>query len=121
MKKLFLLIFAFGLMSMQAQNVAKAFKPADYTKQLSEKIVTLLDINDGATVEKIQKETYMYAMSIQKHLILFDQKGLTNGKTLDEAIEMVKPHALKATKFDVQLEKLLGAEKMNKLRESGLF
>ncbi len=118
MKKLFFLLLLAVSFNIQAQDLAKSFDPEKYSDQLTEKIITVLNISDSNVLEKIQKGSYHYAKSIEKHIILFQQKGLTSGKTLDEVIEMVKPHAMRATRFQEALGDLVGKENLERLKEA---
>ncbi len=106
---------------MQAQDMAKSFDPEKYAKDLTEKIITVTDIHSDEMIRAVENETFKYAMSIRKHILLFEKKGLTDGKSVEEVIEMVKPNALQATKFDRSLKKILGDQKFRKLQELDLL
>jgi len=117
MKKIFfLLALAFGL-NLSAQSLYKQFDADAYAQDLSDKIITKLDITNGDLQEKIQNQTYIYAQSLKKHLLLAEKNGNTQGKTLQEALSMVKNDALNASGFLKTLEKWLNSEQMGVIRE----
>ncbi len=119
-KYIFLLAVLLGL-SLQAQDLFSSFKPDNYANDLTEKIKTVLDIQDADQIQSIKNLTYSYAKSIQKYILLNTKRGLTEGKTLDEVVEMVKPNALKATKFYRRLGNIVGAENLEKLQRANIF
>jgi cytochrome c556 len=119
-KYIFLLAVILGI-STQAQELYNKFDASSYAKNLSEKIIALAEVDNPATIEKIEQQTYLFAMSVKKHILLYEKQGRTNGKTLDEVIRMVQADALNATKFKNQLAEILTADQMKVLEKEGLF
>ncbi len=120
MKKILVFVFLLAAFGMKAQDYARQFDVNKYTDRLTQDIFELTGIQDEAMQQKIQKEVYIYAQSIRKHLILFEQEGNLKGKTLDEAIATVKPEADNASKFSATLKRLLTEEQYQKLVESSI-
>ena len=117
-------MFFFALLAgfyLQAQDLSKNFDAEKYAKDFTEKIITVTEINSDEMIRAVENETFKYAMSIKKHILLFENKGLTDGKSLEEVIEAVKPEALQATKFDRNLKKILGDQKFLKLKDLNLL
>jgi hypothetical protein len=112
------MIIGFGV---QAQDMAKSFNPEKYAKDLTEKIVTVLELQDEGKIKAVERETYQYAMSTHKHILLYDKKGLTQGKTLDEVLEMINNDVKIATGFERQLGEILGSEAVEKLKKLNVF
>ncbi|NPA42775.1 MAG: hypothetical protein GXO27_01945 [Chlorobi bacterium] len=120
-KYLFILALVFGVASY-AQEGAKQFNPEEYAKKLTEQITGYLQITDEGTIQAVQREAYYYALSMQKHLLLAEQEGLfRQGKDLETVMREIKPEVLKATKFYDQLARILGKDRVEKLREIDLF
>ena len=121
MKKIaFLLVFIAGL-SLQAQDLASRFDAKAYADRLSHDIQSALGINDQALAAKIERETYVYAQSIRKYLILFQQQGKLEGKTIEEAVQTVLPEVEKSTHFKKMLSRILGNTKVDRLVSEGII
>ena len=117
MKKIFfLLALAFGL-NLSAQSLSEQFDAKAYAADLSDKIITKLEINDGAIREQIQKEAYIYAESLKKHILLAEKNGDAQGKGLKEVIKMVKEDALNASGFMKTMKRLLDEEQLSALED----
>ena len=122
MKKIvFILIAMLGISLQAQQDLAARFNPKSYAEHLSQDIQSTLGISDQAVISKLNKETYVYAQSIRKYLILFQQQGKLEGKTLEEGIQMVLPEVDKSSHFKNMLKRLLGPSQVNKLIEKGLI
>ncbi len=116
-KYIFLLTLMFGV-ALQAQQAAKSFNAEKYAKNLTEKILAVVDMQNEEQQALVERVTFSYAKSIEKHILLYEQQGRTEGKSLEEIIEMVKNDAKSATKFERQLGEILGAGALEKLKKN---
>ncbi len=122
MKKIvFILIAMLGISLHAQENLAARFNPKSYAEHLSQNIQNTLGISDQSVISKLNNETYIYAQSIRKYLILYGQRGELEGKTLEEGIEMVLPDVEKSSHFKDMLKRLLGPSKVNKLIDKGII
>ncbi len=117
MKKIFLLMALMLGLSVSAQDYYKQFNAGKYAKVLTEKIVTGLEIQDNARQEAIQKQAYVYAQSIKKHLLLAENNGLLQGKSLDEAVKFVVAKYNLSSYFLGGLKNKLTAEQLEKVKD----
>jgi len=121
MKKYVFILFLITGFGLHAQELYKKFDPEAFTKDLTEKITGFLQIDDSATKQAVQKEVFSYAMSTQKMILAYEKKGLTENKTLEEVLKMVKKDAQRASQFRQSLARILGEERVNKLEELNIF
>jgi len=63
----------------------------------------------------------VYAQSIRKYLILFQQQGKLEGKTIEEAVQTVLPEVEKSTHFKKMLSRILGNTKVDRLVSEGII
>jgi len=121
MKKIFYFVLFLAAFQMQAQSFSKSFDPKAYAQQLTEHITGYLRIADADTREKIHSVAEAYAYSIHKHLVLYEQQGELNVKSLDEAIDKVKSEAKRASGFEWRLAKIVGEERVEALKERNII
>jgi TPP-dependent 2-oxoacid decarboxylase len=112
MKKYLAIVILFVSFSINAQSLADKFDVKEYAKQQTEMIKSALDLSD-AMVEGLYKANLSKAYSIQKHIILFEQEGKTDGKTLKQVIKDVNVMAEKASGYEDALHHALGADKFD--------
>ncbi len=117
MKKIFLILALALGMNLSAQSLYKKFDAKAYANDLSDKIITKLEIKNGDLQEKIQREAYIYAQSIKKHILLAEKNGEAQGKSLQEVIQMVKNDALEASGFLRSMKKMLDGDRFAALEE----
>jgi len=118
-KYVFLFAFIIATAGIKAQELSKTFEPQKYATGLTEKIVDYLQITNQEKIDAIQKQSFNYAMAIQKYIIMLEQEGKTNGKKMDELIEEAK--SVEGKFFKNSLKKILHQEEIEKLKELNIF
>ena len=109
MKKYLGILILFVTLSVNAQTMAEKFDVEEYAKQQTEMIKSALDLNESM-YDGLYKANLIKAHSIQKYIILFEQEGRTDGKTLKEVIKDVNADAEKASGYENDLHHVLGEE-----------
>ncbi len=113
MKKYLGILILFVSLSVSAQTMADKFDVKEYAKQQTEMIKSTLDLSDSM-YDDLYNANLVKAYSVKKHIILFEQNGKTNGKTLKQVIADVNVMAEKASGFENDLHHILGGELFEK-------
>jgi hypothetical protein len=109
MKKYLGILILFVSLSVSAQTMADKFDVKEYAKQQTEMIKSTLDLSDSM-YEGLYNANLVKAYSIKKHIILFEQEGKTDGKTLKQVIADVNIMAEKASGYEDDMHKVLGGD-----------
>ena len=110
MKKYFAIVILFVSFSINAQSMTDKFDVKEYAKQQTNMIISALDLND-TMFEGLYQANLNKAYSVKKHIILFEQEGKTEGKTLKQVIKDVNVMAERASGYKKNLRHVLGADK----------
>ncbi len=116
MKKIFLVLALFAGLNLSAQELFKQFNAGEYARDLTLRIYEDLHITQPEQRDAVRKAVYIYAQSIKKHILVAEKSGRTEGKTLEEVIEMVKPEALDASKLYQNLSFVLTQEQVDRIK-----
>jgi len=92
------------------QKVSQKFDIKKYAQEQTEMIKTALNLND-ALAEKVYKANLHKAHQVHKYIILWENRGLTSGKTVKEVIKEVKNDAERGSGFQTAMKNILGDEK----------
>ncbi len=107
MKKYLGILILFLSLSMNAQSLSKQFDVKEYAQEQTEMIKSTLNL-DQATADKVYKATLRKAYSIHKYIILSEQRGTAQGKTLNQVIEMVQKDAERGSGYQQSMKAILG-------------
>jgi len=92
------------------QKMSQNFDVKKYALEQTEMIKTALNLND-ALADKVYQANLRKAHQVHKYIILWENRGLTNGKTVKEVIKEVKNDAERGAGFQTAMKNILGNEK----------
>ena len=110
MKKYLVAFVLLLTMTSFGQKMSESFDVKKFAQEQTDMIKTALDLNDEQS-DKVYQANLHKAHEVYKYIILWENRGLTNGKTLDEVIKEVKKEAERGSGFQTAMKNILGNDK----------
>jgi len=107
MKKYLALMLLLISLSGYGQKLSQQFDAKTFAEQQTAMIKSALDL-DQATTDKVYKANLFKAYAVYKRILLAEQTGEAQGKSLDEMIRFVKKDAERGSGFQKSMKNILG-------------